>query len=149
MLGPYRVERKLGAGGMGVVYLARDTRLARAVALKVLPAAVAADSERRARFMREARSAAAVNHSNIAAVYDVGETDGRIYIAIELVEGTTLRARLAAGPLPAPEALRIARAIATGVARAHEKGIVHRDLKPENVMLAADGAVTVTSSPRT
>jgi serine/threonine protein kinase len=142
-LGPYHVAAKLGQGGMGVVYRARDPRLGREVALKVLPAAVAADSERRARFLREARSAAAVNHPNIAAVYDVGETDGRVYLAMELVEGTTLRGRLASGALPAAEAVRIARAIAAGLARAHERGIVHRDLKPENVMLAPDGAVKI------
>ncbi len=111
-LGPYRVDSKLGAGGMGVVYRARDTRLDRDVALKVLPAAVAGDGERRTRLLREAKSAAAVNHANIAAVYDVGESDGRVYLAMELVEGTTLRSRLARGALPAPEATRIARGIA-------------------------------------
>ncbi|HTR97877.1 MAG TPA: protein kinase [Candidatus Acidoferrales bacterium] len=139
----YRVEEKLGQGGMGVVYRARDSRLARDVALKVLPASLAADSERRSRLLREARSAAAVNHANIAAVYDVGESDGRVWLAMELVEGTTLRERLAGGALPASEAIRIARQIAAGLARAHEKGIVHRDLKPENVMLARDGAVKI------
>ena len=142
-LAHYSIEAKLGQGGMGVVYRARDSRLARDVALKVLPASVAADSERRARLLREARSAAAVNHSNIAAVYDVGESEGRVYLAMELVEGATLRERLARGALPAPEATRIARAIAAGLARAHERGIVHRDLKPENVMLGREGAVKI------
>ncbi|HTR97875.1 MAG TPA: serine/threonine-protein kinase, partial [Candidatus Acidoferrales bacterium] len=139
----YRVEAKLGQGGMGVVYRARDARLGRDVALKVLPASVAADGERRARLLREARSAAAVNHPNIAAVYDVGESEGRVYLAMELVEGATLRERLAAGALPAQQAVRIARGIAAGLARAHEKGIVHRDLKPENVMIGRDGAVKI------
>jgi len=113
------------------------------VALKVLPASLAADGERRVRLLREARSAAAVNHANIAAVFDVGETDGRVWLAMELVEGTTLRDRLAGGALPASETMRIARGIAAGLARAHEKGIVHRDLKPENVMLAPDGTVKI------
>jgi eukaryotic-like serine/threonine-protein kinase len=142
-LAHYRIEAKLGRGGMGVVYRARDTRLDRDVALKLLPSAFAGDGERRSRLLREAKSAAAVNHSNIAAVYDVGESEGRVWLAMEFVDGTTLRERLARGALPAGEAVRIARAIATGLARAHEKGIVHRDLKPENVMLAADGAVKI------
>ena len=142
-IGHYQVLDKLGQGGMGVVFRARDTRLGRDVALKVLPAAVAGDGERRARLLREARSAAAVNHPNIATVYDVGESDGRVWLAMELVEGTTLRGRLASGALRADEALRIARAIATGLAKAHEKGIVHRDLKPENVLLASDGGVKI------
>ena len=138
MLGRYRVLRQLGAGGMGVVYRAEDSQLGRAVALKVLPATWAADAERRARFLREARSAAAVSHPNVAAVFDIGEERGRAYIALELVEGSTLRSVLSAGRLSLDEALRIGEALAAGLARAHAVGVVHRDLKPENVILTAD-----------
>jgi serine/threonine-protein kinase len=128
---------------MGVVYRARDEKLGRVVALKVLPASLAGESERRARFLREARAAAAVNHPNIATVYDLGDAGGRVYLAMELVEGETLRRRLKGGALPRPEVIRIARAISEGLAVAHDKGIVHRDLKPENVMLARDGSVKI------
>jgi serine/threonine-protein kinase len=143
VLDHYRVVAKLGQGGMGVVYRARDERLGRDVALKVLPASLARDEERRRRLVREARSAAAVDHPNIATVFDVGEAHGRVYLAMELLSGTTLGARLAAGPLEKAEAIRVARAIAEGLARAHTKGVVHRDLKPDNVMLLEGGGVKI------
>ena len=130
---------RLGQGGMGVVYRARDEKLRRAVAVKVLPRAVSDDEESRSRFLREARAAAAINHPNVATIYDAGEADGRVFIAMELVEGETLRNRLTRGPLTPPEALRMVRGVARGLARAHARGVVHRDLKPENVMLDHDG----------
>ena len=138
-IGYFRILGKLGQGGMGVVYRAEDERLRRQVAIKVLPDAFAADEGRRKRFLREARSAAALTHGNIATVHDVAEDDGHVYIVMELVEGQSLRKRIERGPVPAGETVRIARGIARGLARAHEKGIVHRDLKPENVVLDADG----------
>jgi tetratricopeptide (TPR) repeat protein/predicted Ser/Thr protein kinase len=141
-IGRYLVKRLLGRGGMGIVYEAVDDKLGRAVALKVLPARFAESDERRQRFLREARSAAAVTHPNIATVYDVGDAEGHIFIAMELVGGQSLRALLATG-ISVPEALRIARALALGLGRAHAKGIVHRDLKPENVMVTALGDVKI------
>ncbi len=139
-LSHFRIVAKLGHGGMGVVYRATDETLRRDVALKVLPGTVAESDERRRRFLREARSAAAVTHPNIATVYEVGEADGHLFIAMELVAGQTLRDRMAAG-LSFAEASTVARQIASGLARAHEKGVVHRDLKPENVMLTPEGEV--------
>ncbi len=135
----FRILSQLGKGGMGVVYRARDEALRRDVALKLLPLSMAHDEMRRERFLREARAAAAVTHPNIAAVYAVGVADGRHYIAMELVEGTTLRAHFAGGPLAIAEALRIGKAIGRGLSRAHERGIIHRDLKPDNVMIDRDG----------
>jgi len=135
----FRVLGQLGQGGMGVVYRAEDEKLRRQVALKVLPEAVANDEERRTRFLREARSAAAINHPNIATIYEVDEIDGRVFIAMELVEGGTLRARLAKGAVTVSEVVRLARGIARGLARAHARGVVHRDLKPDNVMLTEEG----------
>ncbi len=134
-LGRYEIESVLGRGGMGVVYRARDTVLGRHVALKLVPPEVLADAERRARFVREARSAAAATHANIAAVYDVGEIEGQVFLAMELVEGESLRARIRQGPLAVEDAVVVARGIVRGLAKAHEKGIVHRDLKPDNVMV--------------
>jgi eukaryotic-like serine/threonine-protein kinase len=128
---------------MGIVYAAEDTRLRRRVALKVLPAGFAANSERRLRFVREARATSAITHPNIAAVYDVGEADGSVYIAMEYVEGTTLRSRIESGLLDPAEALRVAREIARGLSKAHAAGIVHRDLKPDNVMVGPDGLVKI------
>src|ERR1017187_6587579 len=125
---------------MGVVYRAEDEKLRRAVALKVLPD-TSGNEERRQRFLREARSAAAITHPNVAVVYAVDEADGRIYIAMELVEGENLRARLDRGRLDVAIAKELAEQIARGLAAAHEKGIVHRDLKPENVMITPPGVV--------
>jgi serine/threonine protein kinase len=142
-IGHFEVLRELGHGGMGVVYEARDEKLGRTVALKVLPEALAADGMRRDRFLREARAAAQVSHAAIATVYEVGESDGRLYIAMEHVEGRTLREHLSDGPLPPERALEVGRQIAGALARAHQAGIVHRDLKPENVMLSEDGQVKI------
>jgi serine/threonine-protein kinase len=139
----FRVVARLGAGAMGVVYKAIDEKLGRAVALKVLPDALAGDDDRRRRFLREARSAAAVTHPNLATIYEAGEDGGRVYIAMEHVSGRTLREILAAGALPVAEALEVARGILRGIARAHDAGIVHRDLKPENVMVDEERQVKV------
>jgi eukaryotic-like serine/threonine-protein kinase len=142
-LGPYEVLSSLGAGGMGEVYRARDTRLEREVAVKVLPAEVAGDSSRLKRFEKEARSASALNHPNIVTIYDIGQTDTVSWMAMELVAGRTLREILADGALPVKRLLQIAPQIADGLAKAHEAGIVHRDLKPENVMVTKDGLVKI------
>ena len=142
-LGPYEVVAPLGAGGMGEVYRARDTRLERDVALKVLPDEVSSDRERRARFEREAKAVAALSHPNILAIHDVGEHAGTAFAVMELLDGETLRARLSGGALPARKAGEIGAQIAHGLAAAHEKGIVHRDLKPENIFITTDGRVKV------
>ena len=142
-MGNYQVLGLLGAGGMGEVYRARDTRLARDVALKVLPPTVAADAERLARFEREAHLLASLNHPHIAAIYGVEETGGAPALVLELVEGPTLGDRIAQGPLAAEEAARIALQIAQALEYAHERGVIHRDLKPANVKLDADGNVKV------
>jgi serine/threonine protein kinase/Tol biopolymer transport system component len=142
-LGPYEIFSVLGAGGMGEVYRGRDPRLGRDVAIKVLPANASADPGRLHRFEQEARAAAALNHPNILAVYDVGLHDGVPYIVSELLDGETLRPRLAGGPLPVRTALDYGVQIAHGLAAAHEKGIVHRDLKPDNVFITTDGRVKI------
>jgi eukaryotic-like serine/threonine-protein kinase len=142
-VGPYEIVSLLGAGGMGEVYRARDTRLHREVALKVLPSELSGSSERLRRFESEARAASALNHPNIVVVYDVGVSDSVSYIAMERVEGKNLREVMATGPLPARQILALATQIAEGLARAHASGIVHRDLKPENVMVTEDGLVKV------
>jgi eukaryotic-like serine/threonine-protein kinase len=139
----YRVISKLGAGGMGEVYLARDTKLNRDVAIKILPEAFAQDAERLARFKREAQVLASLNHPNIAAIYGLEESDGTLALAMELVEGLTLSDRVAAGPVPLDEALEIAGQIAEALEAAHERGIVHRDLKPANVKVTPAGTVKV------
>jgi len=142
-LGPYEIQSPLGAGGMGEVYRARDTRLDRIVAIKVLPSSFAADADRLQRFEREARSVAALNHPNILAVHDIGTHDGAPYMVCELLEGETLRERLQGGVLSPRKAVEIAVQIADGLAAAYDKGIVHRDLKPENIFLTKDGRVKI------
>jgi serine/threonine protein kinase len=142
-LGAYEIVSLLGAGGMGEVYRARDTKLNRDVALKILPTEFALDPDRLARFKREAQVLAALNHPNIAAIYgfeDSGETHA---LVLELVEGPTLADRIAKGPTPLDEALPIAKQIAEALEAAHEQGIVHRDLKPANVKVRDDGTVKV------
>ncbi len=134
-LGPYTIVAPLGAGGMGEVYRARDSKLGRDVAIKILPSHFTSDPERRARFAREARLLATLNHPHIGAIYGLEETDGVTALVLELVEGPTLADRLTRGPLPIPEALAIAHQIAEALDAAHEKGIVHRDLKPANIVL--------------
>ena len=142
-LGHYRVLEKLGEGGMGVVYRAHDDQLDRDVAIKVLPAASFSDATARARLLREARSAAALNHPHICTVYEVGEADGQMYIAMELIEGRTLSARLAGGALSADQMLRYGLQLAEALAHAHERGIVHRDFKSANVVITKDGRAKV------
>jgi eukaryotic-like serine/threonine-protein kinase len=142
-LGPYEIVAPLGAGGMGEVYRARDTRLSRDVALKVLLPEVAADASRLKRFEKEARAASALNHPNIVTIYDIGSSDSTAYIAMERIEGTTLRELVMGSPLPIRKLLQIAPQIAEGLAKAHEAGIVHRDLKPDNVMVNKEGTVKI------
>jgi eukaryotic-like serine/threonine-protein kinase len=142
-LGPYEIGPLIGAGGMGEVYRAHDHRLARDVAVKVIRHAMAESGTRRERFEREARVLAALSHPNIVAMHDVGCADGQIYAVMELLQGETLRARLARGPLPWRRAVAIAAAVADGLGAAHARGIVHRDLKPANVFVTADGRVKV------
>ena len=142
-IGVYQVLAPLGAGGMGEVYRARDTKLGRDVAIKILPAAFTAEPTRLARFEREARTLAALNHPNIGAIYGLEYVDGIPALVLELVEGPTLAERLTKGPLPMAEALTIAREIAEGLEAAHEKGIIHRDLKPANIKVTPDGSVKV------
>src|SRR5918995_797703 len=140
-VGPFEILGPLGAGGMGEVFRARDTKLHRDVALKVLPELLSQDPDRRVRFEREATVLAALNHRNIAAVYGISESVNAI--VLEFVEGETLADRIARGPLPADEAVEIARQIADALDAAHERGIVHRDLKPANIKVTYDGTVKV------
>lgn len=142
-LGPYEIQSMLGAGGMGEVYRAHDSRLNRTVAVKVLPASFSADRDRLQRFAQEARAAAALNHPNILSIFDIGEERGSPYVVSELLEGETLRERLRSGALPARRVIDYALQVARGLAAAHEKGIVHRDLKPENLFLTGDGRVKI------
>ena len=142
-LGPYEVTAPLGVGGMGEVYRATDTNLKRPVAIKVLPASVAGDADRLARFQREAEVLAALNHPNIAAIYGLEKAGGHLALVMELVEGPTLADRLAQGAMPIDEALPIAKQIAEALEAAHEQGIIHRDLKPANIKLRPDGTVKV------
>ena len=143
MVGPYQVQELLGRGGMGDVYRAHDPRLGRDVALKLLPPPFASDSERLARFEREARLLAALNHPNIAALYGIEESGGQRILVLELVNGATLDKRLSAGPIPVPEALDIALQIVEALGAAHDHGIVHRDLKPANIAIRPDGVAKV------
>src|SRR5215471_16694956 len=142
-VGPYRIDALLGAGGMGEVYRGWDTRLRRAVALKFLAREFLGDAAAVERFEREARAASALGHPNICTVYDIGETDCRPFIAMEYLEGHTLRANLAGAGLPPQEALAYALQIAQGLAAAHQKGIVHRDLKPENLWVTPEGRIKI------
>ena len=142
-VGSYRIERILGRGGMGVVYLAQDTKLHRSVALKALPPHLFRDDRMRSRLRQEARAAAALSHPSIATVFALEEIGDQIFIASEYLEGRTLRQELSSGPLPQQRALEIARAIAVALQAAHERGIVHRDLKPENVILTSSGGVKI------
>jgi Serine/threonine protein kinase len=142
-LGPYEIISALGAGGMGEVYRARDTRLGREVAIKVLPQKLSADADALARFEREARAVAALSHPNILALHDFGREGTVVYAVMELLDGETLRERLSAGALPARKAIEYAVQIAQGLAAAHEKGVVHRDLKPENLFVTRDGRVKI------
>ena len=142
-LGSYEIVAPLGAGGMGEVYRAHDAKLGRDVALKILPDTFASDAERVARFEREARVLAGLNHTHIAAIYGFLESDGVNALVMELVDGPTLADRIAHGPIPLDEAVQIARQIADALEAAHEKGIVHRDLKPANVKVRDDGMVKV------
>ncbi|HEV2063746.1 MAG TPA: serine/threonine-protein kinase, partial [Thermoanaerobaculia bacterium] len=142
-LGPYEIVGPLGSGGMGEVYRARDARLERDVAIKVLPEQFSSDRERLSRFEREARSASALNHPNVVTIYDVGQSNSIFYIAMELVEGKTVRELIASGALLLRKLLQIASQVAEGLARAHSGGIVHRDLKPENLMVSKDGLVKI------
>jgi len=138
-LGPYEILASLGAGGMGEVYRARDTRLDRSVAVKVLPAHLAADPERRQRLEREARAVSSLSHPHICTLFDIGHQDGIDFLVMELLEGETLAARLQRGPLPIPDLMRAAIEIASALDRAHRSGIVHRDLKPGNIMMTKSG----------
>jgi serine/threonine protein kinase/Tol biopolymer transport system component len=142
-LGPYEIQSQLGAGGMGEVYLARDTRLSRKVALKILPESFALDADRLRRFEQETQAVAALNHPNILAIYDVGQHNGAPFLVSELLEGEPLRAVLDRGPLPQRKAIDYAVQIAKGLAAAHDKGIVHRDLKPDNLFICRDGRVKI------
>jgi eukaryotic-like serine/threonine-protein kinase len=142
-LGPYEITSLLGVGGMGEIYRARDSRLARDVAVKVLPAGLARNPERLARFEQEARAASALNHPHIVALYDVGRERGLAYIVTELLEGQTLAERIAQGPMPVRKALDYAVQAARGLAAAHERGIVHRDVKPANLFVTGDGQVKI------
>ncbi|HEY6148006.1 MAG TPA: serine/threonine-protein kinase, partial [Thermoanaerobaculia bacterium] len=142
-LGSYEILAPLGAGGMGEVYRARDRKLDRDVAIKVLPASVASDPDALARFEREAKAVAALSHPNILAIHDFASQDGIVYAVMELLEGETLRGKLDSGPIPQRQALDYAVQIAKGLSAAHEKGVVHRDLKPENVFVMTDGHVKI------
>ncbi|HVF45582.1 MAG TPA: serine/threonine-protein kinase, partial [Pyrinomonadaceae bacterium] len=142
-LGAYRVLEKIGAGGMGTVYLAKDARLGRRVALKLLPAHSARDEELVRRFEQEARAASALNHPNIITVHEIGEERGRLFIVTEFVEGKTLRERAWEGRFSVAEALDVCAQVAGALQKAHAAGVIHRDVKPENVMLDEEGHVKV------
>jgi serine/threonine protein kinase len=138
-LAHYRIVSKIGAGGMGEVYLAQDTKLDRKVALKILPADLAANQDRMRRFVQEAKAAAALNHPNIAHIYEIGESDGVNFIAMEFIDGVTLREKIHQERTELRKLLRFLQHAAEGLAKAHAAGIVHRDLKPDNIMVTRDG----------
>ena len=140
-IGPYEIVAPIGAGGMGEVYRARDTKLNRDVALKVLPDSFASDADRLARFTREAQTLAALNHPNIAHIHGLEESHGVRALVMELVEGDDLSQRITRGAIPIDEALPIAKQVAEALEAAHEQGIIHRDLKPANIKVRADGTV--------
>src|SRR5438128_5247582 len=142
-LGRYEIRSKIGEGGMGEVYLAQDTKLDRKVAIKILPATLAGNSDRMRRFVQEAKAASALNHPNIITIYEIDETESGHFIATEFIDGETLREHARKAPLKLGESLDIAAQIAGALAAAHAAGIVHRDLKPENVMIRRDGFVKV------
>src|SRR5512132_2707038 len=142
-LGPYEILSPLGAGGMGEVYKARDSKLQRDVAIKVLPRSLAADPDALARFEREALAVAALSHPNILAIFDFGTHEGIVYAVMELLEGETLRGKLDTGPIPQKQAVDYALQVVKGLTAAHEKGIVHRDLKPENLFVTRDGHLKI------
>src|ERR1700734_2185392 len=142
-LGPYEIKSLVGAGGMGEVYRARDTRLSRDVALKILPESFARDADRLRRFEQETQAVAALNHPNILAIYDVGHHNSAPFLVSELLEGESLRTVLNRGPIPQRKVVEYAVQIANGLASAHDKGIVHRDLKPENLFVAKDGHIKI------
>src|SRR6202142_1025631 len=139
-LGPYEIQSPLGAGGMGEVYRARDTRLDRIVAVKILPSHLSENAEARQRFDREARTVSSLNHPNICTLYDVGHQDGIDFLVMEYLEGETLADRLHKGPLPIEQVFKYAIEICEGLEKAHRSGVVHRDLKPGNIMLTKAGA---------
>src|SRR6266568_1051929 len=139
-LGPYEIVEPLGAGGMGEVYRAKDTRLDRAVAIKILPEQLSKDPVRKQRFEREAKTISSLNHPNICTLHDIGTQNGVDYLVMECVEGETLAKRLEKGPLPLEQVLKYGAQIADALDKAHRAGIVHRDLKPGNIMLTAAGA---------
>src|SRR5437773_195352 len=142
-LAHYEITSHLGTGGMGEVYQAMDSKLGRNVAIKLLPEAFTHNADRAARFEREARVLASLNHSNIAAIHGIEESGGRKFLVMELVEGETLAERIKRGPLPIDEALNIAKSICEALEAAHEKGVIHRDLKPANVKITPEGKVKV------
>src|SRR5215467_7544486 len=139
-LGPYEIQSPLGAGGMGEVYRARDTRLERSVAIKILPAHFSTDPVRKQRFEREAKTISSLNHPHICVLHDIGSQDGIDYLVMECVEGETLAKRLEKGPLPLEQVLKYGAQISDALDKAHRNGVVHRDLKPGNIMLTATGA---------
>src|SRR6267142_3080409 len=137
-LGRYEIKSQLGAGGMGEVYLAQDTKLDRKVALKILPADLAANQDRMRRFVQEAKAAAALNHPNIAHIYEIGESEGTHFIAMEFIDGQTLREKIHRERTELRKLLRYMLHVAEGLVKAHAAGIVHRDLKPDNIMITRD-----------
>src|SRR5256884_5306765 len=142
-LGRYEIRAKIGAGGMGEVYLAQDTKLDRKVALKILPADVATHPDRMRRFVQEAKAASALNHPNIITIYEIDETDSINFIATEFIDGATLRERMRSAPMSIAQVLDVAIQTTSALSAAHAANIVHRDIKPENIMIRTDGIVKV------